>query len=265
MRFRLTSGRAIGYRPSGAGSVIVFLHPIAMNSAFWTPVVEHLTSHRALAVDAMGHGDSDTQAGAFSLDDMAADVVELMLAVGNPPCIVAGCSMGGMVAQAIAVRAPTLVRGLVLLNTGHTLPAAGRTAMAQRAADARKGMPVILDATIDRWFSEDFRKARPDVVEATRAHLLTSDPIVHSEAWTAISKLDYEAKLPSLQCPALVMTGSADVSTPPALSQALVKCLKRGTYEEIAGAGHMAPLEQPELIARRIEQFAATLDKTSAA
>jgi 3-oxoadipate enol-lactonase len=265
MRFRLNSGRALGYATSGAGEVIVFLHPVGMNAAFWQPLIAHLPSqYRALAIDLRGHGDSDSSVGDFSLDDMAADVVELVSELGNGPCIFAGCSMGGMVAQGVALQAPELVRALVLMNTGHTLPAAGRNAMDQRAADSRKGMPVILQATIDRWFSPEFRSASPATVDAVRAHLLTCDPVIHSRAWRAIRDLDYESRLGEIRSPVLVMTGSADMSTPPALSQAMVKHFANGIYREIPGAAHMAPLERPELLAAWIGEFAARLERAKA-
>jgi 3-oxoadipate enol-lactonase len=265
MRFRLRSGRALGYRTSGAGDVIVFLHPVGMNAQFWQPVAEKLPLRfRSLAIDAMGHGESDTSPGDFTLDDMAGDVIELVRSLDSGPCILAGCSMGGMVAQGVALRAPEMVRALVLMNSGHTLPAAGRAAMELRAVESRKGMPVIIDATIDRWFSATFQAASPEIVKSVREHLLTCDPIVHSRAWRAIRDLDYAPKLAAVRCPVLVMTGSADVSTPPALSEAMVKMFANGTYREIAGAGHMAPIEQPALVAGWIAEFAAALDRVDA-
>jgi 3-oxoadipate enol-lactonase len=260
MRFRLKSGCALGYRTSGVGDVIVFLHPIGMNSTFWDSLAQDMPNYRALAIDAVGHGESDTSPEEFSLDEMAADTIEVIRSLANGPCIVVGCSMGGMVAQGVTLSAPELVRGLVLLNTSHTMPPPGRAAISQRAADSQKGMPAVLDATIDRWFSAAFRASDPKTVADVRAHLLTCDPIVHARGWRAISQLDYEARLGSIKCAVLVMTGSADVSTPPAVSQALVKLLPNGSYREIAGAGHMSVLEQPRLLAGWINDFAAGLD-----
>src|SRR5262245_21069648 len=113
MRFKLSSGRALGYRTQGAGEVIVLLHPIGVSSAFWSSTIARLPAdYRALAVDLAGHGDSDTPAGEFSLDDLADDVIELVGSLGNGPCIVVGSSMGGMIAQGVALRSPELVRGL---------------------------------------------------------------------------------------------------------------------------------------------------------
>lgn len=257
MRFRLKSGRALGYRTSGAGDVVVFLHPVGLDSTCWKSLIQHMPAYRSLAVDAAGHGESDVSPGEFSLDEMAADTAELIAAQGNGPCIVVGSSMGGMVAQAVALAAPDLVRGLVLLSTSHTLPPAGRAAMKQRASDSEKGMPTVIDATIERWFSAAFRASDPQTVADVRDHLLTCDPIVHARAWRAISNLDYESGLGSIRCPTLVMTGSADVSTPPAISQAMVKLLPGSVYREIPGAGHMAMLEQPKLLADGINEFAA--------
>ncbi len=262
MRFRLSSGLALGYATRGSGRIIALLHPVGMRAAFWLPVAERLARrYRVIAVDTRGHGDSDVPSRPFTLDELADDVAELLRALAPEPSIVVGCSMGGMIAQGLALRAPELVSKLVLSNTAHTLPAGAREVMEQRAVEATKGMPAVLETTIARWFSESFRKASPDVVTHISEWLLESDPIVHATSWRAIRDLDYAPRLNRIRVPVLVLAGSADVSTPPALAKALHASLPKASYREFAEAGHMSPLEQPALFAAWTEKFIETAEE----
>lgn len=261
MRFRHKNGLASGYMTRGAGNLIVFLHPIGTDKTLWRPVMDHLQDQfRLLAVDFRGHGGSDTPSEGFSLTDLAGDVAELLMVLGaGKPSVVVGCSMGGMVAQELALASPDLVRGLVLSNTVHTLPEQGRAMMRQRADTARNGMAGFVDTVIDRWFSAPFRETDPQTVETIRQMLLDQDPIVHAWAWEAIAKLDTATRLTSLAVPALVMTGDADVSTPPANAEAIAELIPGSCCRIAPGAGHMLPLEQPQLVASWIEEFVAGL------
>src|SRR5690606_32531786 len=145
-----------GYFSRGSGDLIVFLHPIGTDKSLWEPVVDILQDrYRLLAIDFRGHGDSDTPSAPFTLADLAGDVAELLSILGGgKAAVVVGCSMGGMVAQELALSDNGLIRGIVLANTAHTLPEQGRTMMRQRAETARAGMANLVEITIDRWFSE---------------------------------------------------------------------------------------------------------------
>lgn len=261
MRFKHKNRLASGYVTRGRGDLIVFLHPVGTDKSLWRPVMDRLQERfRLMALDFRGHGDSDTPSVGFSLADLAGDVAELVTVLGEgKPSVVVGCSMGGMVAQELVLARPDLVGGLVLSNTAHTLPEQGRALMRQRADTARKGMAGLADITIDRWFSAPFRKADPETVEAIRQKLLEQDPIVHAWSWEAISELNTAARLNSLALPALVVTGEADVSTPPANAEAIAALIRGSRCRIAPGAGHMLPLEQPQLLAGWIEEFVAGL------
>lgn len=256
MRLRLKSGLCLGYQTMGAGKVAVLLHPIGTESGFWLRACAHLQEFcRPIAVDLRGHGESDVPNRSFSLDDLAGDVIELIETFGVSPAVIIGCSLGGMVAQSVALQAPKAVAGLVLSNTAHTLPDAGRAVMAERAEQARHGMPPMVPGTIDRWFSTKFRENEPEIVEGVRESLLAIDPVVHSWGWSAISALDFTDKASEIKCPTLVCAGSEDVGTPPPMAQALQEAIPGAQYREAVGAAHMLPMEQPALFAQWVKEF----------
>lgn len=256
MRFRLASGATLNYRTRGAGRVVVLMHPIGCRLEIWDDVIAELEGRcRAIAVDFRGHGGSDTDGRPFSLGDLAGDVVELVRAVASPPVVVVGCSMGGMVAQAIAVEAPDVVSGVVIANTGHARTDAAREMLEGRAKAAANGMPGVIETTLDRWFNETFKRAEPGKVALARRWLEEDDPVVHSHGWRAIRDLNYADRLALVETPALAIAGTEDQSASVDVVKAVAAAMKNCSYREIAGAGHLSPLEQPKEFARLLIEF----------
>ena len=262
MRLRLANGLSLGFGSRGGGLPVVLLHPVGLRGAFWDGVVAALEPHcRPIAIDLRGHDESDVPAAPFGIDDMADDVIEFLRALAGEKAVVVGCSMGGMVAQAVALRAPELLVGFVCANTGHTRTPQGRATMEQRAVQAMRGMPGVLDITLARWFSEAVRLQRPELVAQARDWLLENDPIVHGWAWRAIRDLETGDRLKSVQVPGLAIAASEDQSTAPAALRALADTLPHGLYREIPGTGHLAPFEQPALFAEWVWEFCKSLPR----
>lgn len=261
MRFRLKSGLSMRYLSRGAGSPMVLLHPIGLRAEFWLPVMAELEHrHRLIAIDARGHGESDFS-GPFTLEDLARDAVELVRAVCPGPAVFAGCSMGGMVAQGAAAVAPDAVRAIVIANTTHTRDGPGRAMLEQRAVQAEKGMPVIVQSTLARWFSAQCQINRPDLVLRARDWLLSNDPAAHAMAWRAIRDLNFAEALRKSGAPILCVGGSDDQSAPPAAVRKMADDLPHAQYREIAGAGHLSPLEEPQEFAAMVSEFVAGLPR----
>lgn len=259
MRFRTSSGLTLGYKTRGIGRTIVLLHPVGLQRDFWDPVIARLEGdYRLIAVDTIGHGESDTPAQSFGLSDCANAVAELVRAVGQGPTIAAGCSMGGMIVQAMMAETPDVLRGAVIANTGHRRDDLGRSVMEQRAAAAEGGMPGVLLTTLNRWFSQDVQALRPDLVLKARDLLLAADPVAHAWSWRAIRDLDYVEALAKTAIPALAVAGEHDQSTPIAAMKDLAAHMPNARYAELPN-GHLAPLENPDGFAALLRDFARTL------
>ncbi|MFM1813493.1 MAG: hypothetical protein RLZ98_188 [Pseudomonadota bacterium] len=260
MRFRLKSGLTLNYRTRGRGRTVVLLHPIGCQLGIWDGVIEELENYcRPIAVDFRGHGASDGSAEAYSLRDLAFDIIELVEAVGAPPAVVAGCSMGGMVAQAIAVEATEIVAGFVIANTGYTRNQAAREMLEARAKAAEGGMPGVIENTLARWFNERYRLLDPESVSRARNWLLDADPVQHAHGWRAIRDLDYAERLINVDRPSLAIAGTEDQSVGTDAIKSMAAALKNCTYHQIEGAGHLSPLEQPRIFARTLRDFLETL------
>ena len=147
MRVKLNNGLSMHYGTRGAGRPVLLLHPVGLKGAFWREVVAELEGEcRLIYPDFQGHGESDAPFTPFSLADLADDMAGFLRALAGPALVV-GCSMGGMVAQGIAVRSPDVVSGVVIANAAHLRNGQGRAVMEQRALAAEQGMPGTLDTT----------------------------------------------------------------------------------------------------------------------
>ena len=259
MRFLTRSGLSLSYKTRGQGRTIVLMHPVGVCSDFWDPVIQELEGEfRLIAPDARGHGESDVPSKSFGLDDLADDIAELIRAVGQSPTLAVGCSMGGMMAQALVARVPELLRGAVIANTAHRRDDAGRAAMEQRAQAAEAGMPTTIKTTLSRWFDADMQVMRPDLVLKARDWLLSADPIVHAWSWRAIGGLNYTGQLAQTKVPCMALAGLRDQSTPVAAMKAMADDISNCRYVEM-DTGHLAPMEKPQEFAAHIRDFANSM------
>jgi 3-oxoadipate enol-lactonase len=257
MMFRLSSGRGLAYATRGTGRSIVLLHPIGLDGSFWDEVVAVLSRHwRTISIDLPGHGHSDVPAPSPTLANLGADVAELIATLGQPPVALVGCSLGGMVAQAIALDRPDLVGALVLANTSHDRDAASCAALHKRAESALAGMPALIDETLERWFGAAYASVQPGKVERLRERLEAADPVVHAWMWHAIADLDHGERLRALPQPSLVIAGSDDRSVPVAATEAMARDLSHVETFSMT-AGHLSPYERPDEFASLVTNFLA--------
>lgn len=240
----------------GQGPVIVLLHPVAMRAEFWEPVAELLASdHRVLAFDLPGFGESRRSPRAYSLDDVAGEIVTALTSWNIASATIAGCSMGAMIAAGTALAAPQLCNAVVVANAGLGFGDEGRAVIRQRAEAVRKSFAETIELTLERWFTPAFREAHPEVVRTVQTWLVTNDPEAVALAWEAIAELDYERRLPDLHMPLLAIAGECDAAAAPAALKKIATSAPVGAYVEIAGAGHFAPLEQPRLFSDAIREL----------
>ncbi|MDG4798340.1 alpha/beta hydrolase [Micromonospora sp. WMMD1082] len=243
----------------GPVPTVVLLHAAGLDHRMWRPVHTRLTGlgYRVVVPDLAGHGGRPAPPPAFTLGDLAEDVAG-QLAELTGPLVLAGVSLGGMLAQLCALRPELPVAGLVLANTMSETPAPLRAALARRAdRTAQAGMAGMVAETIDRWFTEHTRQTEPALINRVRDWLLAADPAVNAQTWRAIAELSLLGRLAAVNVPALVISGSADRAAPEELAAATAAALPRARRVRFAGVGHLAPLEQPDRFADELHRFIA--------
>jgi 3-oxoadipate enol-lactonase len=243
------------YEVQGKGPTVLLLHPVGLDLTCWeSQVGALLPSFRVLRVDLRGHGRSVAPPPPYSLSGSAADVHSLLLQLQVAPAHVIGLSFGGMVAQLVALEHPGDVRSLVLADTICTLSPEARRAMRERGEAAKGGgMASVIESTLQRWFTSAFMDS--EIVARCRQRLLADDVQGWAATWDAISEMDTEPRLKEIGVPTLVMIGEVDLSVPVSRARAMADLIPGAIFHVIAGAPHMAPLEQPDLFNPPVLEF----------
>jgi len=238
--------------PPGAPALLL-MHSLGSSLHIWDAQAKALASGlRVVRFDLRGHGLSQTGAGPCTLDDLAGDALGVLDALGIARAHVAGVSIGGMIAQAVAARAPDRVASLILCDTALAIPPPEmwRT----RAATVRaEGIAAIADATLARWVSPAYLASPAG--RGLRAMLLRCDREGYAAAAEVLASADLSRTTPGLRVPALVIAGEHDPSTPIAAAEALRDAIPGARLAVIAGAFHVPQLEFPDQVTAAIRAF----------
>lgn len=251
---------------AGEGPAVFLIHGVGARRQSWDGVIERLAPHfRCISYDLRGHGESEGGDRPIGLGEFVADLEALRAELGIERAHVVGHSLGGMIAPAYARAHPARVRSLGLLST---VAFRGPEAQTNLAAFVEKmkagGTAAVIGTLMDRWFTDEFRRDRPDIVEARRALVLGLDPRVYLETYCTYATTDTGPWLPALDVPALVMTGEADPGCPPALNARMAEALPQGRLEVLPGLRHSILVEAPEATGGALLAFLLAVEKASA-
>ena len=257
-RIITNNGYDIGYVEAGAGepTPIVFLHGVGSDKSVWRPELEHFgRERRAIAFDYPGYGESDAAPKGTTRDDYADAIISAMHELGVDRAHICGLSLGGVVAVAIHHADPKRCASLILADTFAEHPD-GR-AIYERSIAASNDLRAMAEARVDVLLAQPADPAvRSEVVE-TMARI---DPAAYRIGAEAVWLADQRDRARDIRVPTLVLCGSEDKVTPPALSIELAQLIPEARYEAIEGAGHITNLERPDEFNRLVEQFIRVLD-----
>ncbi|MDQ3370197.1 MAG: 3-oxoadipate enol-lactonase [Myxococcota bacterium] len=241
--------------PPGA-PVLVLASSLGTDHTMWEAQATVFADHvRVLRYDARGHGASDAPAGAYSLERLAEDVLDLLDAHGVARAHFCGLSLGGMIGQWLAAHAPERIDRLILANTAACM---GPPAFwDQRIEVVRtQGTTAIADGVVARWFTPAFREREPREVARFHGLLLATSAVGYAGCCAAIRDMDQRATAAQISAPTLLIAGSEDPSTPPALSEELARAIPGAQLTTLASA-HLSSAEQPAAFNRAVLEHLA--------
>ena len=239
--------------------LIVFLHGVGADRTAWSPQIEFFSQlgYSIASVDMRGSGQSQARyesglAVPISISEFARDIDALVLDLGFDRAHWVGNSMGGVIIMEALAQNVTTIAKAVFCNTfafhpqsKEILPRPARALKQQSLKDLSKvRIPAALRPDID-----------PDTLEACIQAMAEKDVETSLLSWRTTWSNDYRTKLPSVNLPSLVVTGSLDSITPPALGEEIAQLIPNAKYHLIEGAGHISNLDQPEEFNRVLLEF----------
>jgi 3-oxoadipate enol-lactonase len=251
------NGIEINYEVSGKEGApwLVLSHSLACTVRMWDPQVEAFQSRfRILNYDMRGHGATSAPQGPYTLDMLADDVLGLVGFLKIKTALYCGLSIGGMIGQTIAIRGGGPFTKMVLADTTHTQPPEALKQWEDRINIARsKGMAGLVDGTMERWFTEPYRKKNSPEFQKVRNLVLQTPVAGFVGCGQAIMKLNTTARLKDIKLPVLAITGEQDGAAPG--TKHIGENVPGAKYVAIPQAAHIANVEQPEAFNRALREF----------
>lgn len=225
---------------------IVLASSLGTTHEMWEPQVGPLSEHfRVVRYDRRGHGHSRVVEGPTTLDDLGADLVELLDDLELGRVSVCGLSLGGLEGMWLALNAPDRVERLVLACT--TPAFRPREMWVERAAVVRaEGVGAIADAALGRWFRPVFHETQADVVTRFREMLVSTPAAGYAACCDVLADADLTSRLGEIAAPTLVLTGAEDPAVPPVAGEILAQGIPDAVHVVVEGAAHIANVEQAE-------------------
>lgn len=244
----------------GRGVPLLLVHGFPLDHSMWSGQIEELSdSCRIIAPDLRGFGQSDVTDSTVTMAQLADDLAALLDGLEiNEPVVFCGLSMGGYVGWEFFIRHRDRLRSLVLCDT-RAMCDTPEVAQGRRDTAAKvlaEGPQILVDGMVPKLFSEATIVNRPELVEQTRQVMMNTAPQgIAAAARGMAERIDATALLPNIDCPTLVVVGEEDAISTVEEMRSFAETIPDARLVKIAGAGHMSPIENPEVVNNAIDAF----------
>lgn len=221
---------------------LVLSNSLGTTLDMWAPQVPALAREfRVIRYDTRGHGGSSVTPGPYVIGQLGRDVIALLDALHIERASLAGVSMGGMTGMWLGIHAPQrLDRLAIVCSSAHIGGEDGWNARI-RAVQA-DGMNAVADAVVSRWFTPEFAQREPALIDRMKTMFRSLSADGYAAACAAVRDMNQLDEIASIKAPTLVITGSGDLATPPAMSSAIVERISGAQQVTVPGA-HLSNIE----------------------
>lgn len=257
-------GTQLHYLDRGTGPVLLLGHSYLWDHRMWAPQIERWAQrYRVIATDVWGHGGSGPPPAGADLDLLADHHAQLLRRLEVPRCAVIGLSVGGMWGLRLALDHPDMVAGLVVIGgAANAEPEASKArydGLLRAVAAAGAIPPPVREQIVPGFFSPASLKDRPELAQALdtdlAAILAERIPGVVALGHLVFGRDDIVGQLPQLTVPTLIGVGADDVYRPVPEAELMATAMPNAHLTIWPDAGHIANLDQPDLVAAGIEAF----------
>ena len=261
--FYHSDGSKLFYTAVGGGPAVILLHPTPVDHRFWMPVAELLASrYRLIVPDLRGHGQSELGEGPITVEKLAADVGRLLDELQLGQALFAGCSIGGYTLFEIWRTMAARVEGLAFCNSRPQADTEAQRAKREEtiAKVRERGTAEFIESNLQTLIGSAARRRWPEKVAEAR-EMMQAVPVENMVAVQQglAARPDSVVTARSMRVPCCIVAGGEDPASTPADMKLLAEQIRNGgfgaEYNEIPDAGHFAPFEQPELVARILGRF----------
>lgn len=236
---------------------IVLSHALGCDRSMWNGLIDRLTEDcRIIAYDHRGHGQSEFVPTPITIADLADDAARVIEDAGIEPVVWLGISLGGMVGQELALRHPRLISALIIADSTSRYPDEAQIAWQQRIVTLeQQGIPGVVDATLQRFFTPAFHQHDPATVNAFRRRLLSTDLQAYLACCHAVRAIDTTDRLEQIAVPVQIIVGDKDQGTPVAMAQIMADKIPYSRLAVIPDAAHLSVIEQPNAFFMIVSAF----------
>ena len=236
---------------------LMLSNSLGTNLSMWGDQMPAFTEHfRVIRYDRRGHGQSGVPQGPYSMERLGRDVIAVLDALRIEKTNWCGLSMGGMVGQWLGANAPERVEKLVLSNTNAYY--ADKGPWNDRIKFVReKGLDALVDANMQRWFTEGFRARAPETMARMKAMFTATQLAGYIGCCEAVRDMDFRDSNPRITAPVLVIVGAQDAATTPSAGEAIRNQIKGAKLASLEAA-HISNMEQPKAYTEAVLDFLLT-------
>ncbi|RWL76813.1 MAG: alpha/beta fold hydrolase [Mesorhizobium sp.] len=251
-------GVLLNWRLEGEGGApLICIHGVGSYLEAWSGVTNRLKDRFAvLTFDLRGHGRSSRVRGRYEIDDFVGETLALADHLGFSTFNLAGFSLGGLIAQRLALTHAERLEKLVLLST-----VAGRTPEERQAVRGRLAALMTSDASahhaasLSRWLTEDFQDTNPGIIAELRRRDAENDRDCYAAAYRVLAETDYGGILDRITCPTLIVTGENDKGSSPRMARLMHEQVQDSELAILPGLRHSILIEAPALVAETMAGF----------
>ncbi|HKF70197.1 MAG TPA: alpha/beta fold hydrolase [Stellaceae bacterium] len=257
-RVRLGSGHELFVHDRGGGHAVLLLHGVGCGADDWIGPSQHFRGQfRVIRTDMRGHGRSGSPGGAWRLADLIGDLVAILDRLGVARAHVAGFSMGGLLAQGLALEHPGRVEKLAIIAASSGRSPEQQAQVEERLAFIRANPPGVYFDTYaaKRWFTAAFRESHPEIVAASRRTVAAADPAGYAKAYEVLVRNDLGPRLHAITHKTLVLTAENDLGAGPKTARDIAAQIRGSHLIILPRLRHHILLEAPELVGGILREF----------
>lgn len=258
MKSIAVNGTEIHYADRGTGMPLLLVHGFPLDHSMWDDANLDETVVRIIAPDLPGFGLSPPRGETATMEQYADDLAGLLDALAIDKAVLCGLSMGGYIALQFQRKYRERLKALILCDTraAADTPEAARARGVMVERVLREGADPIIETMLPKLLAEKTKRENPQLIERLQRMVAGTDRRGIAAALRGMAaRPDMTAVLPGISCPTLIIVGGEDGITPPIEMRSMAEAIPNAKYVEIAGAGHLAPLEAPAAVSLAIGDF----------